>query len=120
MLYSVLIFDNEGEVNALDEVAIEERLKKHRSLQKELNELGQLGPVAKLMPTQTALTLQGKQGKVLTTDGPYAETKEQLVGFYVLEAKSMEDALEKAKQLPLDGSISLEIRPIEWFHPGSL
>ena len=88
------------------------------ALQRRLEGRGALGPVARLMPSTATVTLAPGDGKPLVLDGPFAETKEQLVGFYVFEASSLDEALELAQGLPLDSG-RLEVRPIQWFHPGS-
>lgn len=118
MLYSILIYDSEALVEQLDPAEDALRIEKHRALQKRLDERQALGPVARLMPSTAAVTLAPGDGKPLVLDGPFAETKEQLVGFYVFEAASLEEAIELAGELPLDSS-RLEIRPVQWFNPGS-
>jgi hypothetical protein len=73
------------------------------------------------MPTTTATTLR-KGGEQLVTDGPFAETKEQLLGFYVVDCASLEDAIETARllaQAATHGTGAYEIRPIATFDPGS-
>jgi hypothetical protein len=84
------------------------------------------GPTARLMPTTAATTV--REGKEITVmDGPFAETKEQLLGFYVLEAESLEDAIEAAKILAGPGMKAglqgaLEVRPVHFFEmsPGAV
>jgi hypothetical protein len=73
---------------------------------------GILGPAEALEPTTTATTVRVRNGQTLTTDGPFAETKEALGGFYIVDARDLDDAIELAARIPgaLDGSI--EIRPI--------
>ena len=74
---------------------------------------GQFGVGEALQPTETALTLYWKNGKVATTDGPYAETKEQLGGFGVLEARDMNHAIQILSQHPaLKYGTTWEIRPV--------
>ncbi|MEP6731436.1 MAG: YciI family protein [bacterium] len=65
-----------------------------------------------LQPTQTATTVRMRNGKVSTTDGPFAETKEQLGGFYLIEAKDLNDAIQVASRIPGAASGSIEVRPI--------
>lgn len=70
-----------------------------------------------LQPTSTATTVRVKRGKALTMDGPFAETKEQLGGFYIFDAKDLDEALEwaaKMPHLPVGGSV--EVRPIMEFN----
>ena len=84
---------------------------------RDLKSAGQLGPVARLMPTTTATHIRsGKEPVVI--DGPFAETKEQLLGFYVLDCASLEEALAAAKRLAAEKSHgTLEIRPVAVFNP---
>ncbi len=118
MLYSILIYDSEAVVDALSEEENTARIRRHVALQETLSREQRLGPVARLMATTSAVTLRpAAAGKKVVLDGPFAETKEQLVGFYVLECESLEQAIAAAEALPLDSG-SLEIRPVTWFRPG--
>ena len=63
-------------------------------------------------PVATATTVQVRGGQVLTTDGPFAETKEQLGGFYILECKDLDEALEYAARIPTAKHGSIEVRPV--------
>jgi len=65
-----------------------------------------------LQPTKTASTVRVRQGKVSTTDGPFAETKEQLGGYYVIEARDLNDAIQVASKIPAARTGSVEVRPI--------
>jgi hypothetical protein len=65
-----------------------------------------------LQPTKTASTVRVRQGKMSTTDGPFAETKEQLGGYYLIEAKDLNDAIQVASKIPAARSGSVEVRPI--------
>lgn len=68
-----------------------------------------------LQPTNTATTVQVRDGETLITDGPFAETKEQLGGFYLLECDTLDEAIEKAKNIPSAAFGSIEVRPIMVF-----
>jgi hypothetical protein len=68
-----------------------------------------------LQPTTTATTVRVRNGKVATTDGPFAETKEQLGGFYLVEAKDLNDAIQVASRIPGARFGSIEVRPIMTF-----
>ena len=68
-----------------------------------------------LQPVQTATTIRSRNGKVSTTDGPFAETKEQLGGFYLIEAKDLNDAIQVASRIPSVKTGSIEVRPIMVF-----
>jgi hypothetical protein len=65
-----------------------------------------------LQPTATATTVRQRNGKTLTTDGPFAETKEQLGGFYLVEAKDLDEAIKLAGGIPAVRTGSIEVRPI--------
>ena len=66
----------------------------------------------RLQPPETAVTVRVRQGRVSTTDGPYAETKEQLGGFYVIEARDLNEAIQIASRIPGARYGSVEVRPI--------
>ncbi len=120
MLYSVLIYDSEALVERLSPEEHQARLERHVALQDSLRQDGDLGPVARLMPTSAAVTLKPatqSTSKPLVMDGPFTETKEHLVGFYIMECESLEEAVERAGRLPLESG-ALEVRPIAWFEPG--
>ncbi|HEX5570486.1 MAG TPA: YciI family protein, partial [Ktedonobacterales bacterium] len=68
-----------------------------------------------LMPTQSATTVRAPEGKALTTDGPFAETKEQLGGFYLIEAANLDEAIEIAARIPGAAYGSIEVRPVMKF-----
>ena len=69
-----------------------------------------------LQPTSTATTVRGKDGQVITSDGPFAETKEQLGGYYLIDAKDLDEALEWAAKMPnIPSGGTVEVRPIQVF-----
>jgi hypothetical protein len=68
-----------------------------------------------LQPTHTATTVRSRGGKISTTDGPFAETKEQLGGYYLIEAKDLNDAIQVASRIPSVKFGSIEVRPIHEF-----
>ena len=79
---------------------------------------GKLGPVARLMPTTTATTLRKDREPALIMDGPFAETKEQLLGFYIVDCKNLEESLAIAQDLgKANPGGSYEIRPVASFMP---
>lgn len=113
MLYTILIYGVEGVYDQMPPEEQEAVLDKHRALQKTLTAEGVLGPVAKLMETSAAVTIRSKGNSLVVTDGPFAETKEQLLGFYMVECETIEQAIEAAKALP-QGLAAYEIRPVAW------
>jgi hypothetical protein len=121
MLYAILCYDSEATVGAWTPEQDAAAIAKLDVVQQKLAEKRRLGPVARLMPTTAATTL--RKGKdVVILDGPFAETKEQLLGFYVIECASLDEALETAKDLGRASSSngSFEIRPLRLFRPGNL
>ena len=69
-----------------------------------------------LQPVSTATTLRNRNGKLSTTDGPFAETKEQLGGYYLIEARDLNDAMQVAAKIPSVRTGSIEVRPIQEFN----
>jgi hypothetical protein len=70
-----------------------------------------------LQPTETATTVRVRSGKLSITDGPFAETKEQLAGFYLIEARDLNDAIQAASKIPPAREGSIEVRPIRELNP---
>ena len=69
-----------------------------------------------LQPVHTATTVRSRNGKLSTTDGPFAETKEQLGGYYLIEARDLNDALQVAQKIPSVRTGSIEVRPIQEYN----
>jgi hypothetical protein len=89
-------------------------------VQRKLAAHGRLGPVARLMPTSAATTLRKDREPPLVLDGPFAETKEQLLGFYIVECANLDEALDVAKELgQANPGGSYEIRPLASFRIGA-
>jgi len=70
-----------------------------------------------LQPVETAATVRVRNGKVLITDGPFAETKEHLAGFYLIEARDLDDAIRVASKIPPAREGSIEVRPVRELNP---
>jgi len=77
-----------------------------------LRNRGTLDAAEPLQPTETATTVRVRNGKVSVTDGPFAETKEQLAGFYLIEARDLNDAIQVASKIPPAREGSIEVRPV--------
>jgi hypothetical protein len=119
MLYAILCYDSEDVVGAWTKEEDDAAMAKLALVQQKLAKERRLGPVARLMPTTTATTLRkGRESFVI--DGPFAETKEQLLGFFIVECSSLEQAIETARELGRASSSkgSYEIRPLSLFQPG--
>jgi hypothetical protein len=120
MLYAILCYDSEKVVAAWTPEQDEAAIKKLEVVQENWAAQGRLGPVARLMTTDRARTLRkGKNSFVV--DGPFAETKEQLLGFFVVDCESMDAAVDAARELAAASSSegSYEIRPLLIFRPGA-
>ena len=83
----------------------------------ELRERGVLIAAEPLHPVDTATTVRIRQGKVSITDGPFAETKEQLAGFYLIEARDLNEAIQMAARIPPAREGSIEVRPVRQLDP---
>lgn len=107
MRYLLLIASDESVLPTGDDISPE-----YAEWMKEAAERGVLQGGERLRPSGDATTVRVRNGETLTTDGPYAETKEQLAGYFIVECKDLDEAIEVAAKLPgaLEGSI--EVRPI--------
>lgn len=83
----------------------------------EIRESGMLVAAEPLQPTDAATTVRIRQGKVVVTDGPFAETKEQLAGFYLIEARDLNEAIQVAARIPPAREGSIEVRPLRELKP---
>ena len=81
---------------------------------------GQVTAGSALQPTNTATTVRVRNGKISTTDGPFAETREQLGGYYLVEAKDLNEAIQVASKIPAARTGSIEVRPIMEFETSDL
>jgi len=119
LLYAVLCYDREDVVGAWTKEQDEAVMKSLGAVQDKLARQGRLGPVARLLPTTAATTIR-KGREALVIDGPFAETKEQLLGFYVVDCADLDQAIETARELAqASGSPgAFELRPVGFFNPG--
>ena len=121
MLYAILCYNMEDVVGSWSKEEDDLVMERLGVVQDKLAKSGKLGPVARLLPTTAATTLRKSRGEPLVIDGPFAETKEQFLGFYVVDCESLDEALDIARDLAQanPGQGSYEIRPIALFRPGS-
>ena len=120
MLYAVLCYNSEDVVGGWSKEEDDAVMARLAKVQEKVAREGRLGPVARLLPTTAATTLRKSNSEPVILDGPFAETKEQLLGFYLVECQSLEEALDFAKDLTEanPGTGSYEIRPVSVFFPG--
>jgi len=112
MRYLCLIYDNEQAWEKMPKEEADAVFGEYFSFTEGIKQAGQhLGGEA-LQPTPTATTVRVRNGKVQTTDGPFAETKEQLGGYYLIDARDLNDAIQVAAKIPSARYGSIEVRPI--------
>jgi len=112
MPYLLLIYQNEAAGAAQDPAAMQAMMDKYRAFTQSIIAGGQFKAGDALEPTSTATTVRVREGKTLTTDGPFAETREQLGGYYLIEAKNLDEAIGIAARVPSAAFGSIEVRPI--------
>ena len=111
MQYLLLIYSREAEEAAMDAKALSSMMSEYTSFTQSIVQAGQLRGADRLRPTAAATTVRVRDGKVLTTDGPFAETREQLGGYYLVEAKDLDEALGIAARIPGARYGCIEVRP---------
>jgi hypothetical protein len=107
--YMLLIYLNE---QALSETEREQCYRDSTALAHEINATGRYLAAAPLHPTATATSLRVREGKSLITDGPFAETHEQLGGYFLIDAEDLDEAIAIAERIPMARRGTIEIRPI--------
>jgi hypothetical protein len=118
MLYAILCYHDEDFVGSWSKEQDAAVMAKLAMVQEKLTKQGRLGPVARLLPTTAATTLR-KENPPVVLDGPYAETKEQLLGFYIVDCKNLDEAVDVARDLAAANPGGVyEIRPVGVFAPG--
>ncbi|WP_315925517.1 YciI family protein [Mesorhizobium sp. SP-1A] len=114
MLYAILCYASEDVVCSWSKEQDDAVMAKLATVQEKYARAGKLGPVARLLPTTAATTLRKVKGEAVVFDGPFAETKEQFLGFYTVDCDNLDEAVNFARELsevnPSGGSY--EIRPI--------
>jgi hypothetical protein len=112
MKYLCLIYDSEQSWEKFPADAQQKLMGEYREFTESIKETGQYVGGNQLRSTQTATVVRSRNGKLSTTDGPYAETKEQLGGYYLIDAKDLNDAIKVASRIPSARSGAIEVRPI--------
>ena len=117
MRYLLLIHNDEANIARLSPVETENLIAEFARFTGELKAAGAHEASSRLRPVATATTVRVRDGKTITTDGPFAETKEQLGGYYQIGAANLDVAIRWALKIPSARMGSIEIRPL-WEMPG--
>jgi hypothetical protein len=112
MRYALLIYANEQEWAGQPEEESQAQFDEYMAFTKDIVDRGLHKGGEALQSTSSATTVRVRNGETLTTDGPFAETKEQLGGFYLVECKDLDEAIEVAARIPDVRRGSVEVRPI--------
>jgi hypothetical protein len=112
MQYLLLIYRNEAELGKMGPAERKEMSAEYGVYTQDIIKSGHFKAGDGLQPTSTATTVRVRDGKMLTTDGPFAETREQLGGYYLVEAKDLDTALGLAARIPGAKTGSIEVRPV--------
>jgi hypothetical protein len=112
MQYALLIYANEQEWASQPEEESQAQFQEYMAFTKDIVDRGIYKGGEALQSISTATTVRVRDGETLTTDGPFAETKEQLGGFYVVECKDLDEAIEVAARIPDVRRGSIEVRPV--------
>ena len=119
MKYLCLIYDDESAWTTMPKAESDAMMEEYFSFTNGIRESGQYLAGEALQPTSTATTIRIRNGKLSTTDGPFAETKEQLGGFYLIEARDLNEAIQVAARIPSARIGGIEVRPVQDFDEAS-
>ena len=112
MKYLCLIYDEERKMGSMSKSESDAFMGEYFAFTEGIRKSGHYVGGEALQPIQTATTVRVRNGKLSTTDGPFAETKEQLGGFYMIEARDLNDAIQLASKIPSARLGSIEVRPV--------
>ena len=110
--YLCLIYDDESKWGTMPQAEAEAMMGEYFAFTEGIKKSGHYVGGNALQPTHTATTVRVRQGRIATTDGPFAETKEQLGGYYLLQARDLNEAIQLASRIPPAVVGSIEVRPI--------
>lgn len=117
MKYLCLVYHEESKINALPESEYDAIVSEVLDYREQLRQSGHYIASSPLQAVQTATTIRVRNGKMSITDGPFAETKEQLGGFYLIEARDLNDAIRVVSRMPPARLGCIEVRPLKEFEP---
>ncbi len=112
MKYMLLIHDDEKAWGKLSEAERQKIYSEYGQFGQSIKSAGQYLAGAQLQPTSTATSVRVREGKRLVTDGPFAETREQLGGYYLVDAKNLDEAIGIAARIPSARMGTIEVRPV--------
>jgi hypothetical protein len=115
MQYLLLIYDDEKLWESMPKEQSDALFAGYMKFTDDVKASGHFRAGDALQPVHTATTVRVRDGKTTTTDGPFAETREQLGGYYLIEAKDLDDAVKVAAKIPSATVGSIEIRPVQVF-----
>ena len=115
MKYLLLIYDREADWEAISQADQGKIFQEYGQYTSDIKKSGHHLAGEALQPISTATTVRVQNGKTVTTDGPFAETREQLGGFYMVEAKDLDEAIALAARIPSARIGSIEVRPVMSF-----
>jgi hypothetical protein len=115
MKYLCMIYEDETAWSKMPKAESDRMMADYGALTANIRKNGQYLAGEALQPTASATTVRVRNGKTLTTDGPFAETKEQLGGFYLIDAADLNAAIQVAAQIPSARHGSIEVRPVMTF-----
>jgi len=113
MKYLCLIYDEEKKLQAMNGTEMDALMQEYFAFTKDIQGSGNYLGGNDLQPVRTATTVRVRHGKASTTDGPFAETKEQLGGYYLIEARDLNEAIQIASRIPSARIGSIEVRPVQ-------
>jgi hypothetical protein len=116
MRYLCLIYDEEKKMAAMSKGEQDAFMGEYFAFTEDIKKSGHYIGGEALQPVGSATTVRLRSGKMSTTDGPFAETKEQLGGYYLINAKDLNDALQVASRIPSAKTGTVEVRPIQEFN----
>ena len=121
MLYAILCYNDENAVGTWTKEEDDACMVRLAKVEEAMAQRGKLGPVVRLLPTTSATTLRKAGGDAMILDGPFAETKEQFLGFFVADCETLEEAHDFARDLAVanPGTGAYEIRPLAIYKPGN-
>ena len=117
MKYLCLIFDEEKTLATMPKTQLDALMDDYRDFGESIRKSGHYVNGSQLAPTRAASTVRVRSGKMSVTDGPFAETKEQLAGFYLIDAANEDEALQIASKIPPARAGSIEVRPVRELNP---